>query len=153
MKRFLVILLLATIIFSCDDNRIFEDYHTIDTKGWHKDSIQVFEVEASDAQQNHNVYINIRNKGNYPNSNLWLFLTIDSPDGESLTDTVEFVLAEPSGKWTGSGIGDLFDNQFPYRQNVYFPEAGTYRFSIQQGMRTELLEGIHDVGLRIEKQN
>ncbi len=152
MRRVLYFLIAGWLLFACDSKRVFEDYKQIAPGGWNKDSLKVFEFEAVDATQHHNLYINIRNKGNYPNSNIWLFLQIKSPSGEILTDTVEYILAEPNGKWRGSGIGDLFDNQFLYKQNVYFPETGTYQFSIQQGMRTEVLEGIHDIGLRIEKK-
>jgi gliding motility-associated lipoprotein GldH len=70
-----------------------------------------------------------------------------------LTDTVEYILAEKSGKWRGSGIGDLFDNQFSYRKNIRFEKPGKYQLSIRQGMRAEQLKGIHDIGLRVEKQN
>lgn len=153
MKRLFIVLTIGLLFITCDSNRVFEDFRTIGEVGWHKDSLLVFDVESVNAAQNHNIYINIRNKGNYLNSNIWLFLSVDSPSGEILTDTVEFTLAEPSGKWKGSGIGDLYDNQFLYRQNVYFPEEGKYRFSIRQGMRTDLLKGIHDVGIRVEKQN
>jgi gliding motility-associated lipoprotein GldH len=34
---------------------------------------------------------------------------------------------------------------------VYFPVSGEFTVAIQQGMREEILEGIHDVGFRVEK--
>ncbi len=146
-----IIVLLALV--ACDSNRLYEEYKTIDPAGWHKDSIASFELEISEPGQGYNLYINIRNQGNYPNSNIWLFLEVESPQGQMLTDTVEYILAEKSGQWRGSGIGDLFDNQFSYRQNVRFENPGKYQFFIRQGMRAEQLKGIHDIGLRIEKQN
>ena len=146
----LCILLLAGIV-SCDRKRVFEAYEQLDGQGWNKDSVVVFHVPLSDTTRNHNLYVNIRNKGTYPYSNLWLFLTIGSPDGKLLTDTVEFSLAEASGRWKGSGIGDLHDNQILYKSSVYFPHKGEYTFQIKQGMRDNVLEGIRDVGLRIEK--
>lgn len=146
----LSILILAGIA-SCDSKRVFEAYKTLEEKGWNKDSVVTFNVHLTDTTRNHNLYVNIRNKGTYPYSNLWLFLTIGSPDGHQLTDTVEFTLAEPSGRWKGSGIGDLHDNQILYKSNVFFPHGGDYTFSIKQGMRDNVLPGIRDIGLRIEK--
>ena len=146
-----IIFLLAMV--SCDTNRVFEEYKPIAHDGWHKDSVARFDVEVMDTIKKYNLYINIRNKGNYPNSNIWLFMDIMAPDGTLLTDTVEYILAERTGKWRGKGIGDLFDNQFIYRQGVLFENAGTYRFTIQHGMRAKKLEGIHDIGLRVETQN
>lgn len=154
MKKLLpsiVSILMIAGMISCDQKRVFEAYKTLDDKGWNKDSIVVFHVPLSDTMKNHNLYVNIRNKGTYGYSNLWLFLSIGSPDGKTVTDTVEFSLAEPSGRWKGSGIGDLHDNQILYKSSVYFPKPGNYTFSIKQGMRDNVLQGIRDIGLRIEK--
>lgn len=144
-------LLLITGLISCDRKKVFEAYHKIDEKGWNKDSVVVFNVHLTDTVRNNNLYVNIRNKGNYPYSNIYLFLSIGAPDGSLLTDTVEFTLADPSGKWRGSGIGGLHDNQIPYKSSVYFPHPGYYKFMIKHGMRDNVLQGIRDVGFRVEK--
>lgn len=148
---YITILLIVTAFVSCDHKRVFEAYKTLDEKGWNKDSIVVFNFPLTDTTRNHNLYVNIRNKGTYGYSNLWLFLSIGSPDGKTVTDTVEFSLAEPSGRWKGSGIGDLHDNQILYKKSVFFPKKGNYTFRIKQGMRDNVLQGIRDIGLRIEK--
>jgi len=149
---FLISFLLVGIV-SCDRKRVFESYRELDKKGWNKDSVVVFTVPIVDTIKNQNLYVNIRNKGTYPYSNLWLFLTIGSPDGTARTDTVEFTLAEPSGRWKGSGIGGLHDNQILYKSSIYFPKKGKYKFEIKQGMRDNVLQGIRDIGFRIEKAN
>lgn len=148
---YITLLLIVTAVISCDRKRVFEAYKTLDEKGWNKDSIVVFNFPLTDTTRNHNLYVNIRNKGTYGYSNLWLFLSIGSPDGKTVTDTVEFSLAEPNGRWKGSGIGDLHDNQILYKKSVFFPKTGKYTFSIKQGMRDNVLQGIRDIGLRIEK--
>ena len=147
---FLLLFIFASVV-SCDRRRVFESYHEIDKNGWNKDSVVVFNFPLTDTIRNNNLFINIRNKGNYPYSNIYLFLTIGSPNGVLKTDTVEFTLAEPSGKWKGSGIGGLYDNQILYKSSVYFPKIGNYMFTIKQGMRDNVLQGIRDVGIRIEK--
>jgi gliding motility-associated lipoprotein GldH len=152
LSYFLIFLLLAGIA-SCDRKRVFESYKELDKKGWNKDSVVVFNVPLKDTLKNHNLFVNIRNKGTYPYSNIYLFMSIGSPDGSVRTDTVEFTLAEPSGRWKGSGIGGLHDNQILYKNSVYFPHKGIYKFQIKQGMRDNVLQGIRDVGIRIEKAN
>ncbi|MDP2114046.1 MAG: gliding motility lipoprotein GldH, partial [Bacteroidota bacterium] len=99
MKQTFIILFsifLISGIISCDRKRVFEAYQTLGENGWNKDSVVVFKVELNDTIRNHNWYVNIRNKGTYQYSNLWLFLTVGSPDGITRTDTVEFSLAEAS---------------------------------------------------------
>jgi len=154
MKQFFFLLFslfLVTGLISCDRRKVFESYIKLDDKGWNKDSLVVFHVPLKDTIRNNNLYVNIRNKGTYPYSNLWLFLSIGSPDGTTRTDTVEFSLAEPSGRWKGSGIGGLHDNQILYKKSVFFPHKGVYTFKIKQGMRDNVLSGIRDIGIRVEK--
>lgn len=144
-------MLLLSVFTGCDRKKVFESYQSIGTKGWNKDSLVVFKVNLTDTMRNHNLYVNIRNMGTYSYSNLWLFFTVGSPDGKLNTDTVEFSLAEPTGRWKGSGLGDLHDNQILYKKSVYFPKKGDYTFTIKQGMRDNVLQGIRDIGIRIEK--
>ena len=151
MKQILIALLgilLITGIVSCDRKRVFEAYKQLDENGWNKIRSWYSRMALKDTTRNHNLYVNIRNKGTYPYSNLWLFLTIGSPDGKQLTDTVEFTLAEPSGRWKGSGIGDLHDNQILFKSSVYFSRKGEYTFRIKQGMRDNVLQGITGCGFK-----
>lgn len=138
---------------ACDTNRVFEEYHPIFEGSWHKDSLVVFDVPVSDTLQNHHLYINIRNDINYGYSNLWLFVKIKHPGGMAVQDTFEMALADPSGKWLGQGFGGLKTRQAIYRSSVFFPDSGDYKISIQQGMRENVLKGISDVGLRVEKMD
>jgi gliding motility-associated lipoprotein GldH len=154
MKQiFCVVIIISTLISitSCDRRKVFEAYRKIDKKGWNKDSVVVFKVHLSDTVKTNNLYINIRNKGDYPYSNIYLFLSVSSPNGVTRTDTIEFTLADPSGRWRGSGVGGLYDNRMTYKSSVFFPHKGDYKFSIKQGMRDNMLQGIRDVGFRIEK--
>lgn len=143
---------LFLVIFSaCDKNKVFEDYKSIPGAVWSQDSLVKFTVPIADTTNYHNLYLNVRNKVSYSYSNLWLFIEIVDPSGEAAKDTFEVTLAEPSGKWLGDGFGGLKSLQRVYRRNVYFPVSGDYKINIQQGMREENLEGINDIGFRVEK--
>jgi gliding motility-associated lipoprotein GldH len=150
---FFVFLLGIFLMISCDKKGIFESYNPIPGDKWHKDSLFTYTVPIKESSRYYNMYVNLRNSVDYQFSNIWLFMTIKSPKGEVLADTVEFMLADPSGKWFGDGYGKLRDNKLLYRRNVYFPVPGDYVFTIQHGMRTEKLEEIYDIGIRVEKTN
>ena len=139
------------IITSCDPNRIYEEYIEIPDGIWNRYNMVKFSVNVSDTLTPHNVYVNIRNTGLYTKSNLFLFITITSPDGTSIRDTFECILADEKGRWLGKGLGDIVDNQILYKKNVLFPNPGTYTFEYEQAMRIENLPFIMDVGLRVEK--
>ena len=89
--------------------------------------------------------------GNYPFSNLWLFVDFVAPNDSSYRDTVEYALAEADGKWLGKGIGDLFDNKWQYKSKVKLEQPGIYTVKLQQAMRKNPLQGIRDVGFRVER--
>jgi len=98
------------------------------------------------------VYLNVRNGPEYPYSNIFIFMNTVFPDGQIARDTIELTLADYDGRWLGSGMGSVKFSRFLFQKNVQFKQAGTYRFILEQAMRVRELSGIHDVGLRIEKQ-
>lgn len=150
----LVYLFLATIISgSCGHGSIYDRSIEISEKGWHEDSIVVFDdVIISDTISPHNFYINLRHSTDYRYSNFYLFLNTTLPNGRNTRDTIELILADNYGKWFGKGFGHFRENRILVRQNLLFPLKGDYRFTIEQAMREDdhTLEGIRNVGVRIE---
>ncbi len=149
-----IVLLLSLMLglFSCDSNKVYEEYIAVENGVWQKENLASFEFEAEDTLQAHNLYINVRNKGSYEYSNLYLFVSLKGPNGNVLKDTVNCILADNRGKWLGSGIGDLWDLKVPYIGGFKFAQTGKYVITLEQAMRVEDgLEGISDIGLRIEK--
>ncbi len=152
IKRNSVIIVLITLLFfSCDPNQVYEDNKAIAEYKWDMNDTIVFEVPINDTINAHNIYFNVRNTSKYQMQNLYVFIHTIAPNGMTLTDTFECYLADDKGRWTGSGWGDLYDNQFIYKKNIRFPVSGIYTFKYTQGMRIETLQYISDVGIRIEK--
>jgi len=143
---------ILAVFVSCDKNLVFEKNLPIPDDGWNKDSVLLFDIPITDTLQNHNFYINVRNDIKYKYSNLWLFIEIDRPGNISVTDTFEITLADPSGKWLGEGFGGVKNRQVIYKGNIYFPVSGEYKINIRHGMRENVLKGIDDIGIRLEKQ-
>ncbi|HSH67875.1 MAG TPA: gliding motility lipoprotein GldH [Bacteroidia bacterium] len=139
------------VLTACDSKRIFEENKNIPDNNWESSNVIKFEVPIKDPATPANFYINIRNADGYPYSNIYLFIKTTFPNGKFSTDTLECILADEQGKWLGNGLGDIYDNQIPFKRNVRFPLAGIYTFEIQQGTRKDNVPLIMDVGLRIEK--
>jgi len=150
---FFVSLGFLLVFISCDSNRIFDDNKTLPDNIWDRKNKVAFNITITDTVAPHNVYINVRNADGYPYGNLYLFIHSTFPNGQKFTDTLECVLADANGKWLGDGIGDIYDNQIPFKKNVRFRVPGNYNFELEQGMRLEMLPLIMDVGIRIEKAN
>ncbi|HSO87926.1 MAG TPA: gliding motility lipoprotein GldH [Draconibacterium sp.] len=151
--QFLTACILVIALLSCNSGGVFSKYKTIPKGLWHRDSLVVFQIPVTDTVQRHNLFLNVRNDINYKYSNLWLFIKIIQPgDTTAVRDTFEFTLADPTGKWLGEGFGGVKTNEMLFKRNVYFPVSGIYEIQIQHGMRGKLLEGITEVGFRVEKQ-
>jgi gliding motility-associated lipoprotein GldH len=143
--------LTAVLFSSCDPDRVFEKNIRIPDGIWDRNNLVRFEVVVEDTITPHNLYINVRNAGMYPVSNLYLFVTTTAPSGHTIKDTVQIILADERGKWLGKGLGDIWDYQQLYKENVRFAQKGEYIFEYEQAMRLEKLPFILDVGLRVEK--
>lgn len=150
MKRASFFIVSLLLCLSCDKYGVYEKYVSIEGKSWNRADILHFNVNMSDTAQAYDVLLGVRNTGDYEFSNLYLFVTAHSPNGNFVRDTVEVILADERGKWLGKGAASVFTTYHPYRQNIKFPLRGIYTFDIEQAMWIKDLKSITDIGLRIE---
>jgi len=151
MNRNILLIFVLLFAISCSNNNVFFNYKTINSVGWNKDSLYTFDIPIKDISCTYNIYVNVRNRGEYPYQNLWLFLNKMSPDSTVVNDSIECYLADQRGKWLGSGIGSIMEMPILYQQNVRFNKTGIYRYKIVHGMRDTVLRGINNIGMRVEK--
>jgi len=135
----------------CESNIVFQDAATLAESSWYKKDIVSFEYDAQDTTELYNVIIDIRNEADYPYKNFWLFVHSTSPQGIDYSDTLECVLADNFGRWIGKSSGSLYALPVLFLSNTRFPQKGIYHFDLIQGMRSDTLKGIHEIGIRIEK--
>ena len=154
------VLLVVTILFfiSCDSNQVYHKYISVGSS-WKLEDPIAFEVGDIDSLGVYDAFITLRNDNRYPYSNLFLITEMQYPQGRTITDTLEYEMAYPDGEWMGTGFGDIKENKLVYKEGIRFRESGVYTFKVQHAVRKngnvigdENLEGITEVGLRIEKQ-
>ena len=151
ITRYIPVLIVVFSMVSCSFNDVYNENISIADGIWAHDEAARFEVDIEDTLSDYSFYINIRNDIDYRYSNLYVFMQTRFPNGNLTRDTIEFVLADDSGKWLGKGWGRVKENKVKLKDNLMFPLSGKYVFLIQQGMREESLTGITDVGLIFEK--
>lgn len=151
MRQCIFLIVAVLTLTACDKNRVFEDYKTIKNTEWSYKDQPEFLIDIQDTTVGYNLYFNIRNNGNYPYNNLWVRMHIQEPSKPKRTERFEFTLAEPDGRWLGTGIGDIYSNQILLQENIRFQRKGIYTIKWEQNMRDEPLIGIEDVGMRVEK--
>ncbi len=148
------------IAVGCDSDRVFDEYQSV-VNQWHKDDVKTFKFNAPDTTNQYNLFINIRNNNDFKYNNLFLIAELNYPNGKTTTDTLEYRMANAQGELLGKGFTDVKENKLwfkGHKSSFSFTENGDYTVRIQHAMREngivlgeEKLEGITDVGFRIEQ--
>ena len=156
LKNSALLLLVVLLFFSCDKKRVFDEYKSVGS-AWHKDSIVTFNLPELDSTKRYNLFVNLRDNNNYKYNNLFLIVAIESPNGFTKVDTLEYQMADPDGTLLGDGFTDIKESKLFYKENVKF--RSKYKVHIKQAVRENgkvpgvtALDGITEVGFRIEKK-
>ncbi|MCL6524366.1 MAG: gliding motility lipoprotein GldH [Thermoflavifilum sp.] len=156
MKRNLLacFILLMSLCSACQFSQklnVFQQQVAIPQQRWYANFRPSFTVQITDTTALYDIYVVLRHTNDYRYSNLWLLITTEFPNGHAIRRRVELPLADPTGKWFGTGIEDIFFHRILIQHRAYFNQIGTYRFTFEQDMRDNPLPYIMNVGLRIEK--
>lgn len=157
IKNSLLLLFVAVLLFSCDKKRVFDEYKSVGS-AWHKDSIVTFDLPVLDSTKRYNLFVNLRDNNNYKYNNIFLIVSLETANGFTKVDTLEYQMAEPDGTLLGDGFTDIKESKLFYKENVRF--RGKYKVHIKQAVRENgkvpgvaYLDGITEVGFRIEKKD
>lgn len=157
MNKFILLLVLAVGIMSCDSNRVFDQYVNIENNIWLRNNSVNFDIEINDTISRNNVFLNLRNNKDYEFSNLFIITQINFPDGFRVVDTLEYEMTDKLGGFLGEGFTDIKENKLFFKENVRFNQQGQYTIKVEQAMRKvgnihalDSLKGVTDLGVRIE---
>jgi gliding motility-associated lipoprotein GldH len=148
------------LMLSCNDHSEFNQYRSIENSSWKSGDKITFNFEVKDTILAKSLFINIRNNNEYEFSNLYVITTLKFPNNSLVTDTLQYEMANASGKFLGNGFSEIKENKLFYKERKVFPIPGKYVFKIRHAMRkngalnaVESLIGVQDVGFSIEKIN
>jgi gliding motility-associated lipoprotein GldH len=86
-----------------------------------------------------------------------VIVSLEQPGGVTKVDTLEYQMADADGNLLGNGFTDIKESKLYYKERQRF-KKGIYKVHIRQAARktgkvtgVEKLEGITEVGFRIEK--
>ena len=146
-----IIPLLFLLLTACTQKEISFESHSFPNAGWDMRQGVPFKVSIQDTSIIYDITVEFRHNDQYPYRNIWLFVDYETPSGIVRTDTLGDYLADTYGKWLGKGIS-LYSFPFTYQENIQYPDTGTYIYTIRHGMRSDVLTGVSDIGLRISKK-
>lgn len=148
-----VALLMIVMLAGCDESRVYEKNVDFDQRAWMVQEKPVFDFEISDTTHAYSLYCNVRNSVSYPYSRIFVSYSLQDSVGTELSKQLvsSFLFDQKTGEPLGSsGLGDIYDHQLPLLTNYTFQKPGKYTISFEQFMRTDTLQGVLAVGLRVE---
>ena len=131
--RFKTLLVTSFFIFSCESNIEYIQYNSIENQ-WDKDSIQNFVFELADTKK-YNTYINLRINKDYPFSNIFLITTLMDSLSVLSKDTLNFKIADRSGKFLGKKRVNIIENSFLHKEKIELEKNKKYSVSVEHAMR------------------
>ena len=154
LHRFLIIVL-AINFNSCETNKYLQ-FHNFDS-GWGNSQVMEFNFQGEKQNDIKNIDFILRHNNNYPFANIFLISELVTSNKKIQIDTLEFKLADSSGKWLGITKISLVEHKLPYKTNFILKEGETFKLKVRTSMRLnneineiENLDGVLNFGLLIE---
>ena len=153
LKNSFFVLFSACLLTACNENTVYHSYQSLPDEGWGKSDTLSFQIPITDSiPTTLRLFAEVRNRIEYPYHDLHLFISQNLQDSTVWrTDTIVFSLADSTGRWTGHGWGSIYQSE-TFVKSVLPLRSGNYTIKVINGMKDEKLQGLSDVGIRIEKQ-
>ncbi len=148
-------LLSAVFFISCDSQRTYEDNFEFNDRTWKVTEEPRFNFTIADTSLRYNLYYNVRNSLAYPYARIFVMYHLYDSTGKELSR--KLVMSDLFDQKTGrplgdSGLGDVYDHQFPLLQHYPLKIPGNYSVKLDQFMRLDTLQGVIAIGIRVEKE-
>ena len=156
---FLILSIVMILLDSCGlpENTITEEFQTIDKGIWGWKETKSYTFTVDDSTHYYNIYCGLRITGKYNYSNIWLIYELaesrnanNSSVNSLLKKQFQIELADQTGRWLGKGMSNLISYEQPLLIKTKL-KKGNYTFKLSQNMREDLLSGVNDVGIKVEK--
>ena len=155
MKKISLLFFVLLFFMGCSYSSHLNTYEF--SNGWKNNEIVTFDFKVPESKKNYNLFLLLRHNNNYSFSNIFLITELKLANGSILSDTLEYQLSEPSGKWLGEKRLSLVEHKLLFKKNIDLIKDSINYLFIRNSMRLnnvispiENLENILDLGLLIE---
>lgn len=138
----LLLMLAAACGFGSDESG---DYRTVSADGWLYGDTLAFGPLDCDSGARGDLVVVVRHGNGYIYSNIWLEMTRQACDTVTVTDTFNIALADPMGRWYGTGLGLSYQRADTVLKNIIAPDSVPIK--IRHIMRQDTLEDIEQIGI------
>lgn len=142
----------ALLAAGCTSNTIVDEERTFNADVWNRFTPEVFEVDIANAEDYFNIDFTVSvDTAHYRYTNVPLTVNLYSPDGERRMFYATVYLQE-NGRWRGEAAeGGRRTVGQRIRSFFSFNKSGRYRLEVGQATSQYDLEGVHSIGVYIER--
>lgn len=143
-------ILLIFGLSACGPNYIYEKTYQIEGDTWtYADSLS-FEVDVTDTLKIYNLYLDLEHNTDFSYQNLYTQINTSFPTGQRISEQLSLELQEKSGLWLGECSGNYCKLRIPIQEGAYFNSGGKHTIVVNQYMRTDSINGVKSLSLRVE---
>jgi len=148
---YVVCIIYIMLFISCvNSNTLFHEYTAIHNEEWYYDDSLHFEIDSVVTGGNLTTILEFRTSAKYPYRNISIVMEQSLRNGNKHTQkTIAYEIIDSKGRKNGEGI-TYMTHQIPFcTMNVN--TGDTIDINIKHNMQDNMLPGITDVGVLIEK--
>ena len=135
-------------MMSCGPKVIFSDKQEIADK-WTYASPNTFTYEIEDTLKSYDLQLIVDHNKDFKYENLYINASTVFPDGKKITNPVSLQMTNPESEWIGNCSGDQCTLSIDILSGAFYKSIGKYSLIIEQFSRSEILEGIKAIELKI----
>jgi len=148
----LVLIAIALVAFSCNENRIYEEHKSeFPNYRWKKNNVVEFKPEVFDLEQRYNIYVAFRHVYGFQLKKVNVDVEMISPSGKTKKKSYKLKVMKGKGEYYSECAGDYCDLETLVEDNFKFKEVGNYIFNITYDEKLDFIPNVMQVGLVIDK--
>lgn len=149
--RYFIGIAILCCMLSCNQGEVFYKFKPIPNNEWGKQEDICFLLDSLSVNSSgsYTASVEISHNISYQYKNLSLLVEQNIGDSILLKDTVECILVDNSGRWTGSGNGATRQLSVQYKTNLKIDTALHNEICVRHTMQDLALKGIEKIGLKI----
>lgn len=150
MRRFLLYFVTITLLLcACNNNKVYDYYHHTLVSGWDKVDVLSYDVAPGQGRQlRHAAWTAHQRQLPFQRITLIVDQTV-YPSGKKQADTLNCELFDRKGIVRGQGVSYF---QYHFRVAEQFLQKGdSLHITVRHDMKREIMPGIADVGIEIER--
>ncbi len=143
--------MLLHMLTACSNELKYQKQIPFSQQGMSINDTLDFDFVIDNPKETFNLILNLEYLKTYPYQNIFFFVDVLGPQDLHHRDTIECILANPSGQWLGEVSGDMVHQDLMYRYYTHFPTKGEYKIRVQHAMRDTVLPAMRAFGIELRK--